>query len=830
MANGKVTVVTTGRIKFIQTGFQRDYDELNRIINEWYKGMINKEGLCLAISRKAPRLMEWCRQNYGALSKPLHVVSELALPFMDMSQYNSCVVVDEAIYHGTTFSKVLSIAHSISKEETDVMAYPLVMTSEALANNNILKTLTTTTRIDKSDTHFFIDTIISKFLTLGKPYDIEYPIFYINLNCEVNEDIMSHILNTVGTHEEIRHNVGQEDVCHFSTKTYSREMKRDYTSYTYLTDYLYRKIPESLRPELSKLRFFSKGNRLCVVSMSPYRLNETNLVEHTEVLQGTLGEVWQYIYAVSQKLNTDIDNEEFRYQKRKSLVVMMNYLLSFAQFQAMKSSLKDALVDYTSGDFQISELDLNYLLGERVGKEVTDKLNQASEKSEVNLAAMVPAYMVEDSVIPLLYSHPYQFWMSIGNIDNRKLSISEMMSNQFSAMHWQVEIPSRSSEESFNRLRFGESYSSLHHRYLAYFKDEAVVRKQLNRGIDSRIDRGSVVPNYVCQELSQGSSWMRLFRSGENEDFFKDQLLRSIVFIFRSYCERRKINLVHTQELRLILFLIALHEQTYDGNNGIFGRKLEALYKDSLYQVVVSLEETEEDLIDFAINNKIISSDENETWRLADTPYVHQLADGVVLSEQDEKRLSDYIEYVAKLHDEGYDFFDMREFINYLMYNRSHLKEDARSYYLKLKNFIEDDAEFDFADMESTFFDLYRRMPEPYLQIPKFEEVSSYIGDIQKYVGSEMEPVQRTMQTDFLFDKLITSFYVLNVWSEVNFGISSSKFKFDYLEQKFEYLSGLSEGKIIYEWIKDNGSFEALKRNPLDALKRQLLKLFNYVL
>lgn len=118
-------------------------------------------------------------------------------------------------------------------------------------------------------------------------------------------------------------------MCHFSTKTYSREMKRDYTSYTYLTDYLYRKIPESLRPELSKLRFFSKGNRLCVVSMSPYRLNEANLVEHTDVLQETLGEVWQYIYAVSQKLNTDIDNEEFRYQKRKSLVVMMNYLLSF---------------------------------------------------------------------------------------------------------------------------------------------------------------------------------------------------------------------------------------------------------------------------------------------------------------------------------------------------------------------------------------------------------------------------------------------------------------------------------------------------------------------
>ena len=37
MANGNVTVVTTGRIKFIKTGFQRDYDELNLIIKERFK-------------------------------------------------------------------------------------------------------------------------------------------------------------------------------------------------------------------------------------------------------------------------------------------------------------------------------------------------------------------------------------------------------------------------------------------------------------------------------------------------------------------------------------------------------------------------------------------------------------------------------------------------------------------------------------------------------------------------------------------------------------------------------------------------------------------------
>ncbi len=60
---------------------------------------------------KLPRLLEWCRQEFGTPFGSLHVVSELALPFTDMSNYHNCTVVDEAIYNGTTFSKVLSIAN-----------------------------------------------------------------------------------------------------------------------------------------------------------------------------------------------------------------------------------------------------------------------------------------------------------------------------------------------------------------------------------------------------------------------------------------------------------------------------------------------------------------------------------------------------------------------------------------------------------------------------------------------------------------------------------------------------------------------------------------------
>ena len=67
----------------------------------------------------------------------------------------------------------------MGNSDYEVKAYPLVLTSEALENGSIMEKLVSTHKIEKRDVQFFVDAIISKFLTLGKSYDIEHPIFYI---------------------------------------------------------------------------------------------------------------------------------------------------------------------------------------------------------------------------------------------------------------------------------------------------------------------------------------------------------------------------------------------------------------------------------------------------------------------------------------------------------------------------------------------------------------------------------------------------------------------------------------------------------------------------
>ncbi len=49
-------------------------------------------------------------------------------------------------------------------------------------------------KIEKCDVQFFVDAIISKFLTLGSRYHIEHPIFYIDLDGDIDEQRMGNIL------------------------------------------------------------------------------------------------------------------------------------------------------------------------------------------------------------------------------------------------------------------------------------------------------------------------------------------------------------------------------------------------------------------------------------------------------------------------------------------------------------------------------------------------------------------------------------------------------------------------------------------------------------
>lgn len=87
---------------------------------------------------------------------------------MNWHHINKVLVADEAIYHGTTFEKVLNLVANVKGDTAEIEAAPVVTTTEALNSDMIANALIEGTRIiNQSTIPFYVDTIISKFLTWG---------------------------------------------------------------------------------------------------------------------------------------------------------------------------------------------------------------------------------------------------------------------------------------------------------------------------------------------------------------------------------------------------------------------------------------------------------------------------------------------------------------------------------------------------------------------------------------------------------------------------------------------------------------------------------------
>ena len=142
--------------------FLQDYNNLDVALQIWGEGYLGKEDfLHVAIARKAPRLLEWVCQN-GVDSNGIPVVTELALPFLDWNKINKVLVADEAIYHGTTFEKVLALISNIKENLDSIEAAPVVTTTDALNSKLIANALVEgTSIINQSAIPFYVDTPIS---------------------------------------------------------------------------------------------------------------------------------------------------------------------------------------------------------------------------------------------------------------------------------------------------------------------------------------------------------------------------------------------------------------------------------------------------------------------------------------------------------------------------------------------------------------------------------------------------------------------------------------------------------------------------------------------
>lgn len=684
---------------------KKDYTSLNNIISTWYEKLCKQGGLCVAISRKAPRLLEWCADKFEHESQ-MEVITEIALPFVDLKQQSSCMLIDEAIYHGTTFSKIHDLIKSISPK-INVLSKPLVVAKDVPFDLNDDINV-----INDKDICFFVDTIIKRFHEGVKPYDIEYPLIYMDLGEDVSHEKMMAGLNILSAFEKERKGKSR-DKDFYVTETYSREIRDVMKSYSYVFEYLFKDyMPNYLKPDFAKLRFNVKRNIVSIAVMSPYILTDKDINNSESIFSGPFSDIWRKI--CNAVINRVDDNEEYEYQVRKSLTILANYLLSYNNYLTLSDNIKKA---FGAKKVWIDQQDIAYLTGHQLASIVKQGLDSIDNPIEVkNLYPLTSD--IDTNYIPAAFKDEYI--RNVGAANLKTLGISEKISNQFSSMHWDVEVNSRknSPEDFYSRLRFGESYSSLFERYKYNVKN---TRLDIHKNIDSRVDAGSVVPNYVRIENTP-DYWLRLFRSGENEDLLIDQFNRIALTLFRQYQKTSGSESLPYIVVQLVLTLMAHLDK--DDYSRFFGYIIGIDDTEAISSPYIKVENKSIDILEKMAISHLFGTNGKYDFTLLDADFYRKYDTGNPLSAQQESDMFEAVKFVNDLC-ANYASWDIIK----ALYLFSLLKFDLSKFGLEVKAFAEDFRKDVEAGISTNTQDHINRFIKLITLIPSEENVIENMSD-----------------------------------------------------------------------------------------------------
>lgn len=645
---------------------KKDYNRLDSVISSWYEELCREGGLCVAISRKAPRLLEWCANRFGHRDG-MEVITEIASPFVDFSKRESCMLIDEAIYNGTTFSKVYDLINGIAPM-TMVKSKPLVVAENAHFNINDKVNI-----IKEDEICFFVDTIIKRFHESIKPYDIEYPLIYMDLGHEIKDEEMIAALELLSIFENNRTGCSCDEV-YYVTETYSRETGKTMKSYSYLFEYMFKDyLPNYLKPDFAKLRINVKGNVLSIAVMSPYVLTDNDIENPEMIFSGAFGDIWRNI--CDAVINHNDENKEYEYQRRKSLTILANYLLSYNNYLALKDSI---MMAFGARRSWIDEQDIAYLTGRELALTLKDAL--VSINAPIEVTRLYPLSSdIDKSYMPAAYKEEYIRKAGAANL--KAQHFFEKISNQFSTMHWDIEVNSRknSPDDYYSRLRFGESFSSLYERYKYNSK---ILRFDIHRNIDCRVDAGSVVPNYVRLENTP-DYWLRLFRSGENEDLLIDQFNRVVLGLFRQYQKVTNDQALPYLVVQLVLTLMAYMDK--DQYSRFFGYKIGIDDSDAISSPYIKVDNKSIDILDKMARSRLFGTNGKNSFTLLDAEFYSKYDTGNPLSAQQE---SDMAEAVIFVHDLCADYVAWDIIKALYLFNL--LKFDLSKFGLDVEAFAED--------------------------------------------------------------------------------------------------------------------------------------------
>lgn len=516
--------------------------------------------IVIALSRKGPRMLEYLKR-YNSL-KEFSFTTEHALPFIFEQISNNrdkkyrIFIVDDAIYFGSTIQNLYNeIKAYIDAYKLDnVKIYAVVTAIKASDSKTLniddalLLNYEGKEPLRAGYGHYFVKCLMNDFSKLDNTLEVVFPTIEYDLPSNVDEQIVDEAIK----------------------KQYPDAFRSEQNGESRAKWCII--LENGKTSAFNKVRIFISANKLRFVFMNPHYFNNNEeTLAGLMVRQGSpFREMWNEIQLHFKNVELDIRkefNNEIRRNRLRTQVILANYILSFNNFLVERDKI-NAIVGSLGIDensYSIKENNLTYLIGNvSLVANTIGRLKVAAD-SNLSLDPLLSVkemtvsndYVLESNSLPkdeleVLLNHNL---VMISKSQDTEESLSAMFNN----LTILIEKWTRGTIYDDNyRLRFGYTMKNLTafvHRYGAFkIEEPEKFQTELHSWIDNRIDNGCIVPQYIVDSAS--STWMRVFRPGENEDLLLSHLARLVLCVWNQANEILQVQKVNTYTYQSLLSVV----------------------------------------------------------------------------------------------------------------------------------------------------------------------------------------------------------------------------------------------------------------------------------
>jgi hypothetical protein len=533
-------------------------------LEKWGACLAEESGPIIAISRKAPRLIELAsREGLIAKSVLQRVTTERGLATAGaLAVGENAILCDDTIIVGSTFRRFEKLAQEIFGVE-NVRGIPFAVGANAIRDNfESVSPYQPYMRLTADRCTSFVNAEIAAFAALGKPYDTEHPIISLDLQPEARTTEVTDALREASARAGCS---VYPTVRRLATTNGVSELERAWTLLA---------CPGRATPETFGLRkvrsYFDHGrNRLLLVPINPQSGTLADLDLQASALPVSLRRCWE---AFRRNVPDDAGSSlELRATREYSLVAWANYLLELADLATLIAFIREALAANNLIDHEArvttSLFDLQLLVGTELADDIRGELDLflGSAPNETVTQTVDELKQFIQPKLPPAYQESYD--LGLRSLLEGSDSVSEVLEAIFKAQHIGIEIESRATNaRDPARLDFGVSLGYLQREVES--KIGAISAIEFHQAFDSLIDAGVIVPRYLRCDEPESDYWFRSFRVGEGQANIREHLTRECFEILALVMESANLPEVLTEKFFVLASDLTKVLDNADARNG----------------------------------------------------------------------------------------------------------------------------------------------------------------------------------------------------------------------------------------------------------------------